>query len=108
MNRSVALAIWRERNKRVRRALTIAVGVIVSLLGAVGVGAMVPEVETCTVIQPGPICHTDENGEEVCFGGETSEDCATTRSLGYVVGTLTFAVMLCATIQIADRVSDRQ
>ncbi len=91
-----------------RRVPVIAVGVIVSLLGAVGVGAMVPETETCTVIQPGPICHTDENGEEICSGGETDEDCSTTRSLGYVVGTLTFAVMLCVTFRIVDGGSDQR
>lgn len=92
-----------------RRASVIIVGVMVSLAGLVFVWTVVPETEgTCTVIEPACFCVTDENGEERCSGCQSVEACETNRILGGFAGMLTFAMMLCATLWIAERVSDRR
>ena len=85
------------------------VGIIVSLVGAVIVGIATPESEgPCTVIQPACFCVTDENGVERCVGCETTEECDVNRIAGVFAGILTFSILLCATIWIANRVPEQR
>ena len=87
----------------------IIVGVIVSLVGAVIVGMATPESEgPCTVVQPACFCVTDENGIERCDGCETIEVCDANRIAGVLAGFLTFAILICVTIWIANRVPDQR
>ena len=87
----------------------IIVGVIVSLAGAVIVGMATPEAEgPCTVIQPACFCVTDENGVERCVGCETTEVCDANRIAGVFAGFLTFVILICVTIWIANRVPNRR